>query len=174
MSKFSSQYSSKLVIAKELASLGARAVTITAIARTRPADSRIVHRDVRGHQSQSGRTPTDHEWFLANRTRRMHAAFLLVSYAKYRQAHEESPDSHGLAFTMAYRDYVKVCKGKPLAPIERVNLLISNGYGIGWRNITKGGSSKFPSGNVKVINCKRCRTPHLVEEHSLSYICAAC
>lgn len=174
MSKFSNSYSSKLVLAKDLAVLGARAVTITAVARTRPADSRLVHKDVTGQQSNPGRTPTDHEWFLANQTRRQHAAFLLVAYEKYREVHQESPDAHGIAFTLTYRDYVKLCKGKPLVPIERVNLLITNGYSIGWRNITRGGSSKFLSGNVKVIGCKKCSTLHLAEEHCLSYVCASC
>lgn len=174
MSPISTNYASKLAIANELAKLGARAVTITAVARTKPADSRAVHKRVRGHQSQSGQTPTDHEWFLLNRTRRLHAAYLLIVYAMFRSAHESSPDSHGLAFTMAYRDYKQLTQGKPVITPERLNLLITTGYGIGWRDITRGGASKFPSDNVKVMNCRKCRVPHLVEAHYLNYVCPAC
>lgn len=174
MSKFSEHYPSKLALAKNLAAMGARAVTITAIARTRPADSRLVHKDVTGQHSNPGRTPTDHEWFLSNQTRRRHAAALLVAYERYRAAHSESPDSHGIAFTLTYSDYRRMCNGRPLVPIERVNLLITNGYGIGWCSISKGGSSKFTSANVKVIACKKCGILHLAESHCLSYVCASC
>lgn len=174
MSAISPNYASKLAIARELAILGARAVTITAVARTKPADSRNVHKEIRGHQSQSGQTPTDHIWFVANRTRRLHAAFFLITYVKYRIRFEPLPDAVGLAFSMAYRDYIRIIgKEQPISP-ERLNLLVTKGYEIGWKKILSGGESKFKKDNVKVVNCKKCKVPHLVESHYLNYVCTAC
>jgi hypothetical protein len=174
MTNVSPNYASKLAVAHELARLGARAVTITSVARTKPADSRLTFKRVHGSQSQSGQTPTDHEWFLANRTRRLHAAFLLITYAKYRLSLEHSPDAHGLAFAVALRNYGDLCgSGAPVSP-ERLNLLVGTGFGIGWRDIIKGGSSKFSSDNVRVLNCRKCRVPHLVEDFYVNYICTAC
>lgn len=174
MNNPSPNYQSKLDMATELASLGARAVTITAVARTKSSDSRIAYKQIHGRQSQSGQTPTDHEWFLTNQTRRQHAAYLLITYAKYRAHLQQSPDAHGLAFIMAYKNYLALCKNNPAINLERLNLLITTGYGIGWKDITKGGSSKFGSGNVRVMKCRKCTIPHLVEAHYINYVCPTC
>lgn len=174
MKTFSPLYASKLAIAVELAKLGARAVTITSVARTKPADSRIVYKQVRGNQSQSGQTPTDHQWFLFNRTRRLHGAFLLLSYFTYRTRHKDNPDAHGLAYTLAYKVYKQITDENPIVSPERFNLLVGHGFSIGWQGIIKGGSSKFPFDNVKVVNCRKCRMPHLAEAHFLSYVCPVC
>lgn len=172
--KSSHQYESKLAIAVELAKLGARAVTITSAARTKPADSRDTYKNIRGSQSQSGQTPTDHQWFLFNQTRRQHGAFLLLAYFSYRTKHKEHADAHGLAFALAYRTYKRMTGEIPLVSPERFNLLVGHGFSIGWQGIIKGASSKFPFDNVKIVNCRKCRIPHLAEAHFLSYVCPAC
>lgn len=172
--KASVPYASKVVIAQALAGMGARAVTITSVARTKPADSRAIYKSVTGTQSQSGQTPTNHEWFLASRTLRQHAALLLIMYAMYREKYDGDHDAHGLAFTLAYHNYLLVCMGEaPISP-ERMVLLITNGFSIGWREITKGGVSKFPQDNVKVMKCRGCSLPHLVEAHFIRYKCTSC
>lgn len=169
----SPNYESKLYMARALAALGARAVTITAVARTKSDDSRKIHRQVNGHGSNPGQTPTDPEWLMANRTRRLHAALLLIFYEGWRKTYQSLPDAHGLAFIMAYRDYQRLVPGNQAINPERLNLLVS-GFNIGWREITKGGSSKFATDNVRVMNCKKCRLPHLVEAHHITYICPVC
>lgn len=171
MTHISDSYASKLSIAYELAKLRARAVTITSVAHTKSADSRAKYKQVHGSQSRSGQTPTDHQWFLFNQTRRQHGALLLLLYARYRASLEPSPDAHGLAFVMAYRMYSQMSDGEPLVSPERFNLLAGKGYSIGWRDITKGGQTKFLADNVKVAMCKKCRIPHLAEAHYLNYIC---
>jgi len=174
MAHITNSYASKLAIAGELARMGARAVTISSVARTKPADSRAKYKQLQGNQSRSGQTPTDHQWFLASQTRRQHGAFLLMTYAKYRQYLEPQPDAHGLAFVMAYNLYTRAINGEPLVSLERFNLLVGKGFVIGWRDILKGGHSKFDSENVKVTMCKRCRIHHIAEAHYLNYICAQC
>lgn len=171
MAHISDSYASKLAIAFELAKLRARAVTITAIAKTRTQHSSEKYQQVWGRQSPPGRTPSDHEWFLGTQQRRRHAALLLLMYHQYRVSYEPDPDAHGLAFVMAYRRYVLVTHNRPVIEINRLNLLIHTGFGIGWRGILKGGASKFDSENVKVLNCRKCRIPHLVEAHFRSYEC---
>lgn len=173
--KTSENYASKLAIATELARLGSRAVTLTAAACTKPADSRLVFRKIRGAQSQSGQTPSDHQWFFANKTRRMHAAFLLLAYAKYRANHSKDPDAHGLAFTMALRYYQSLVPGQdaPISP-ERSNLLIGKGYARNWRTIPTGGATSFLQDNGKVMRCRGCHVPHFVEQHYVTYTCPTC
>lgn len=172
--KASFSYSSKVSIAQALAGMNARAVTMTAVARTKPADSRAIYKSVTGSQSQSGQTPTNHEWFLGSRTLRLHSAMLLLMYAAYREKHEPLPDAHGIAFTLAYNNYLNLCMGTALISPERFALLAGNGYSIGWRDIPKGGASKFLRDNVKVMKCRQCRVPHLVEAHFVRYKCAEC
>jgi hypothetical protein len=174
MTHISSNYASKLAIAGELARLDARAVTITSVAGTKSADSRAKYKQVHGFQSRSGQTPTDHQWFLASQRRRQHAAFLLLTYVRYRGSLEPSPDAHGLSFVLAYRLYLETLQGERLVCPERFNLLVRKGYQFGWREITKGGHSKFPSDNVMVTICKKCRVHHLAESHYLNYVCPSC
>lgn len=172
--KTSETYASKIAIATELAHLGCRAVTLTAAARTKPADSRHVYRKIRGEQSQSGQTPSDHEWFFVTKTRRMHAAFLLLTYAKYRAHHAGDPDAHGLAFTLALRMYHALTgQEAPISP-ERWNLLIGKGYDRNWRVIPQGGATSFLDDNGKVLRCRKCRVPHFVEAHYMNYTCPTC
>jgi hypothetical protein len=172
--KTSVSYASKVVIAKALAGMGARAVTLTSVARTKPADSRAIYKSVTGTQSQSGQTPTNHEWFLATRSHRLHSAMLLLMYAAYREKHEPLPDAHGIAFTLAYNNYLGVCRSEPLISPERFALLAGNGFSIGWRDIPKGGASKFPHDNVKVMRCRKCRVPHLIQAHYVRHTCSEC
>lgn len=172
--KASLQYASKVSIAQALASMRARAVTLTSVARTRPADSRAIYKSVTGMQSQSGQTPTNHEFFLTSRPLRLHSAALLLMYAAYRARHEPSPDAHGVAFVLSYNRYLRMCQSEPLINPERFSLLVSNGFAIGWRDIPHGGTSKFPTDNVKIMPCRKCKTPHLTEAHFISYTCTAC
>lgn len=172
--KASAPYASKVAIAQALAAMGARAVTITAVARTKPADSRAIYKEVNGTQSLSGQTPTNHEWFLGSRTLRLQAAFLLLMYADYRQRHSAEADAHGIAFTLAYHNYRRLYPTDVLISPERLALLIGGGYSIGWREIPKGGSSKFLAGNVKVAKCRSCGLPHLCEAHFRKYECTDC
>jgi hypothetical protein len=172
--KVSGNYASKIDIAKELAELDCRAVTLTAVARTKPADSRQIYKDVKGTQSQSGQTPTDHQWFFASKERRKQAAFLLMTYAKYREHYASMADAHGVAFTLAYRLYVKVTKDDAEISGERWQLLVGRGFERNWREISKGGSTGFEYDNAKVLLCRKCETPHLVEAHHLSYQCPTC
>lgn len=177
MTHISSNYAAKLAIAGELAKMDARAVTISAVAKIKPADARAKYKQMQGTQSRSGQTPTDHQWFLLNQSRRQHGALLLLTYAKYREEFEPHPDAHGLAFVFAFRMYVQVLRvpadQAPVSP-ERFNLLVGKGFEIGWRDITKAGSSKFAADNVKVMQCKACRTHHLVESHFINYRCQSC
>jgi len=172
--KASAPYASKVAIAQALAGMGARAVTITAVARTKPADSRAIYKEVNGTQSLSGQTPTNHEWFLGSRQLRLQAAYLLLMYAAYRERDSIEADAHGIAFTLAYHDYRRLFPGDALISPERLALLIGGGYSIGWREIPKGGVSKFAAGNVKVAKCRKCALPHLVEAHFRKYECADC
>lgn len=172
--KASSSYASKVAIAQANAAMGARAVTLTSVARTKPADSRAIYKSVTGMQSQSGQTPTNHEWFLTNRTLRMHSALLLLMYAAYREKHEPLADAHGIAFTLTYNNYLRVCGAQAQISPERFALLAGNGFSIGWRDIPRGGASKYPHGNVKVMRCRRCRVPHLVEAHFVRHTCSEC
>jgi len=179
MTHISKSYANKLAIAGELARLGARAVTISSVARTKPADSRAKYQQLQGKQSRSGQTPTDHQWFLFNQERRQHGALLLLVYHKYRDWLDSNPDAHGLAFLLAYRVYLDAVKvdaagAEALVSLERFNLLISKGFPQGWRGIIKEGHTKFFSDNVKVTICKKCRVHHLAECHYVNYICPSC
>ena len=172
--KASVSYASKVAISQALAAMGARAVTLTSVARTKPADSRAIYKTVTGTQSQSGQTPTNHEWFLGSRTLRLHSALLLLMYAAYREKHEPLHDAHGIAFTLSYNNYLGLCMGAALSSPERFALLAGNGYSIGWREISRGGASKFPRDNVKVMRCRKCQLPHLVEAHFVRHTCTEC
>ena len=101
-------------------------------------------------------------------------AFLLLMYAAYRERHSADHDAHGIAFTLAYHNYRRLYPGDALISPERLALLIGGGYTVGWREIPKGGASKFMAGNVKVAKCRRCGLPHLVEAHFRKYECSAC
>jgi hypothetical protein len=171
--KASNSYASKIVIAQALAVMGARAVTLHGVARCRPSDARAVYKEVWGTPSPSGNTPTNHEWFLGNRRLRQHAALLLLMYSTYRESNSNKDDAHGIAFTLAYYNYRRVYPGEPLISPERLALLV-NGYSIGWREIPRGGASKFTAGNVKVAKCQRCLVPHLAEYHFHKYVCSEC
>jgi hypothetical protein len=171
MKHHQSAYQAKRDIAEELAVLGARAVTISAVAKTNPSDSRDLYKQIRKTQSQSGQTPTDHEWFLANRTRRLHGALLLLMYARYRTGLNLQHDGHGLAFALTLRSYHQLFKEEAIVSPERFSLLATNGFAIGWQNIIRGGASKFRSDNVKVMKCRKCLIPHLVEAHFLNFTC---
>jgi hypothetical protein len=172
--KASVSYASKVAIAQACAAMGARAVTLTSVARTKPADSRAIYKTVTGKQSQSGQTPTNHEWFLGNRQLRLHSAMLLLMYAAYREKHEPMPDAHGIAFTLSYSAYLRMCRSEAQISPERFALLAGNGFSIGWRDIPRGGASKFPHGNVKVMRCRKCKIPHLVEAHFVRHTCTEC
>ena len=172
--KASLAYASKVVIAQALAGMGSRAVTLTSVARTKPADSRAIYKRVTGKQSQSGQTPTNHEWFLSSRTLRLHAAMLLLMYASYREKHDKLHDAHGIAFTLSYNNYLGVCRSDPQISPERFALLAGTGFSIGWRDIPRGGASKFPHSNVKVMRCRKCKLPHLVEAHFVRHTCSEC
>lgn len=165
-------YASKLYLAVYLAQRGCRAVTITAVARTKPADSRTLYTRVHKYQSESGQTPTSHNWFLQNQQRRVHAAVLLIFYAKYRLRYEGVHDSHGIAFALTLNKYQEMCATREtIVSPERVNLLITGGFSVGWKGILQGSPSKFSSENVKIIPCRKCKMPLLVEAHYLNYVC---
>jgi hypothetical protein len=173
MKTISPTYASKIYLASELARLKCRAVTITSVARTKPNDSREIYRRIHSEQSESGQTPTNHNWFLQTHQRRIHAAIFLVFYNKYRTRYESTPDSHGIAFALALTKYTTMSNGDPVVSPERFNLLVG-GFAIGWRDILRGGSSKYASENVKIIACKKCRMPILAEAHFLNYVCHDC
>lgn len=172
--KVSEAYQNKLHIAAMLARLGCRAVTMTAAARIKPADSRQVYRRVRGTTSQSGQTPTDHQWFFQKKSRRMQAAFLLLAYVKYRESMVGNPDAHGLAFALSLSTYVNLMGENAEISPERWHLLIGTGFERNWRDIRSGGSSAFAADNGKVIRCRKCDVPHFVEAHYMSYRCESC
>lgn len=174
MTAITEVYASKLCVADYLGKLRARAVTITAVARTRPTDSAAAYARHNGLRSPPGQTPKDHRWFLREPQNRRHAALLLLLYAKYRAVFEPQADSHGLAFSIAYATYLRVTgkdSDSALVSIERFNLLVGTGFGYGWRGIPNGSSSKFAEDNVKILNCTKCKLPHLVEAHRLNYEC---
>lgn len=164
-------YASKIALAQALAGLNCRAVTITAVARTKAIDSRVIYKQIHKSQSEPGQTPTNHNWFLMGQDRRKHGAMLLILYAKFRLIYQDVNDSHGIAFALALRRYKMMTAGNEVVSPERFNLLVTWGFSLNWKNILKGDSSKFEYGNVKLMLCKKCRTPHIVESHYLNYIC---
>lgn len=183
--KTSNTYASKLVQAHHGALLGMRAVTLTDVAGTKPADSRQAFRAVNKRQSSSGQTPTFHQFFFANKQRRMHAAYLLLKYYAYRMSPEiaADPNPHGLAFLSAFDDYrlrlgifdvKKINDSETAITGERMNLLIGKGYDRNWREIPKGGVTCFENDNGKIMACRRCEVPHFVEAHYVNYICTEC
>lgn len=185
--KMSETYASKMVQAKVGAQLGFRAVTLTNIANTKPTDSRQAFRMVNGRQSSSGQTPTFHQFFFANKTRRMHAAFLLLKYFSYRNSPTVSrdPNPHGLAFISAYTDYLcrlgitgpgkqALAENDNLITGERFNLLIGKGYERNWRELLSGAITCFDTENGKLMLCRKCRVPHFVEAHFMKYLCDWC
>lgn len=174
MKQYSAAYSSKVHLATALAELNVRAVTITAVARTKPTDSREIFKRIQHTQSDSGQTPTAHNWFLQSKSRRLHGAALLIMYAKYRTAYDHLPDAHGIAFTLTLRLYNKMCDGDMLVRPERLNLLIGHGFLLGWKKILTGGTSAFAFENVKLVKCRKCKLPHLAEAHYLNYECEDC
>jgi hypothetical protein len=177
MKQISAAYASKLAIGIELARHSARAITITSAARLKASDARAIYRQVNGRGSNPGNTPYDPQWFLSNKIKRQHSALLLLLYCKYRTNLELSDakhDAHGLALALAFRVYSKVTNDTPVINLNRLNFLIGKGFCIGWRDIIKGGSSKFELDNVKVITCKVCKIPHLAEAHFVNYVCAEC
>lgn len=179
--KVSRTYESKLHVAGELARMGMRAVTLTDVANTKPADSRNAYREINGKQSSSGQTPTFHPWFFQNKTRRMHAALLCLMYAKYRQFYEDqgNPTPHGVAFTVIFKLYHKILGGRRMDEEneitgERLNLLIGKGFEVTWKRIPAGESTTFGDSEAKVMACRKCRVPHLVEAHRVDYHCDTC
>ena len=175
MKDVSPAYAGKISIAAECAALGCRAVTITAVARTRPSDSRSIYKKIWGQQSKPGQTPDNHEWFLASQDRRLHAAYLLMCYSMIRQQYRNIENSHGMAFTLTLRRYKKLPRHKNGADMlvspERFSLLLG-GYALDWMDILKGATSKFDGTNVKILRCRKCQVPHLVESHHITYVCA--
>lgn len=175
--KTSDVYAAKLAIGHALAGMGMRAVTISEVAGTKPADSRETFRRVTGKQSSSGQTPTYHQWFLQSKIRRMHGAALCLWYVMYRQAYEgRHPNPHGIAFLLAYKLYRQVL-GAQVADTEndltgeRLHLLIGKGFERNWRQIPAGAPTTFDHDNLKIMQCRRCRVPHLVAAHHVSYDC---
>lgn len=175
LQKASQSYSSKIAIAEALAGFSVRAVTIAAVARIRPADARDIFVRFVGVPSKSGQTPKSHRWFLGRRTLRLHSAFLLLSYASYRQQYEPNYDAHGIAFVLAYYNYQCLFPGQqPEISAERLALLINAGFGSRWRKIPDGVPSDFEADNVKILKCRKCALPHLVEAHQIGYVCEEC
>lgn len=178
--KVSRTYESKLVIAGELARMGMRAVTLTDVAMTKPADSREAYRAINGKQSSSGQTPTFHRWFFQTKTRRMHAALLCLMYVKYRKFYEgRDPNPHGMAFTVAFKTYKNILGERPLDEEneitgERLNLLIGKGFEVTWKRIAEGERTTFGDDEAKVMACRKCRVPHLAEAHRVDYVCDTC
>lgn len=176
MKQVQSAYQSKIDIAEELAFLGARAVTISAVAKTNAADSRDIFKRIRKAQSQSGQTPKDHQWFFANRARRLHGALLLLLYCKYRTGLNIPHDGHGIAFAMTLRTYHKLYPNSDdqVVSPERFSLLVTVGFQFGWQKIIRGEASKFRSDNLKVMKCRKCNLPHVAEAHYRTYVCPLC
>lgn len=179
--KTSQVYASKTFIAMRLAQLELRAVTLTAVAKTKPADSREAYRVVNGKQSSSGQTPTFHKWFFQSKKRRMHGALLCLLYVKYRRSYEgNQPNPHGMAFLMAFQTYKQIL-GNAVRDEEneitgeRFNLILS-GFQDVWEQIPKGVTTNFKDDNAKIELCRKCRVPHLVEHHFLThhYVCPTC
>ena len=107
----------------------------------------------------------------------MHGALLLLLYVTYRKSQllDGKADAHGLAFTMALRDYRKIFPEKPLVSPERFNLLVDGGFQNNWRKIDSGGVSHFKEGNMKLKICRGpCKKVLLVEEHCINYVCSCC
>jgi hypothetical protein len=172
--KASAHYANKVVIAEVLAGFGVRAVTITAVARVRPTDARAIYTRFVGSPSRSGRTPTSHKWFLGSRSLRLQSAFVLLTFAMYRQQYEGEFDAHGISFVLTLYNYQSLYRNKGEISGERMALLINDGFGARWRQIPTGGTSDFEHDNVKILKCRGCALPHLVEAHKIGYTCESC
>lgn len=172
--KSSPTYVEKCAVAEALVRFGARAVTVSQIARIKDADARRLHKEITGEPSRSGQTPKNPRWFLNSQSLRMQAAFLLLTYVAYRQHCEPDFDSLGTAFVASYDLYQRIYAGKGDISTERLALLIVDGFGSRWRKIPDGASSDFEHDNIKVMKCRKCNTPHLVEAHQLGYVCDSC
>jgi hypothetical protein len=174
MAKHSDTYASKIRIAEKLAQMDCRAVTLSAVAKTRPLDSRKVVKQVKGTHSNSGQTPSDHQWFFETVDRRRLGALLVLEYHYQRERYNDNHDAHGVAFALAFDRYFKFFKGDTQINPERFNLLVTKGYDLNWRKIASGESTIFEYDNVCVLLCRSCRIPHLVEAHLVSYTCPRC
>lgn len=177
MPTLSKAYASKIAVADALGMLRARAVTITAVARTRPVDSTAAYIRATGQSPHRGQKPKVARWALKTMEHRRHAAVLLLAYAQLRATFAERADAHGVAFVLAYQRYLAMVAAEPggaLVSIDRFNLLVGTGYSLGWRSISTGGTSKFADDNVKILRCTRCSLPHLVEAHRQRYKCDEC
>ena len=174
----STNYADKVYIAGALAGMGARAVTMTAIAGTKADDSRIKFVQVNNGKSPSpGRTKRRHQWFLDKPAHRLHGALLLLMYEKFRKAKDGNHDAHALAITESYMWYQKLIFAsgdKPLVSLEQFNLLAHYGFRLRWRDLSKGQASAFTVDNMRIKKCMHCRLPHLVEAHLNTYECQIC
>lgn len=171
-----SAYSSKMIIGGGLAGLTVRAVTIAAISGVSERDARALVTKTIGEPSRSGRTPVSQKWFLSKRNLRLQSAYLLLSYAKYREHFDGalSPFSLGLAFTLTYDNYRRMYGANAEISAERLALLVKDGFGTRWRKIASGATSDFEHDNVKVLKCRKCMLPHLVEAEKINYVCEEC
>lgn len=172
--KSSPSYVEKCAVAEALVRFGARSVTVSAIARIKELDARRIYKEITGEPSRSGQTPKNPRWFLSSQSIRMQAAFLLLTYVAYRQHCEPDFDSLGTAFVASYDLYQRIYAGKGDISTERFALLIVDGFGSRWRKIAEGTSSDFEHDNIKVLSCRKCKTPPLVEAHQLRYVCDSC
>ncbi len=169
----STTYANRLAIVEEFAHLGARAVVLSNLCHIRPAEAREICRQIQKKQATSGQTPTDHQWFLQTHERRKHGALLLLLFARFAEYHQQQlPNDYiALGALLAYKTYSRLVPDR-LVSVERFFLLIDGGFKLS--GIFHHGYSGYGTDNIKILKCKNCQIPHLVEDFRISFICPAC
>lgn len=169
----STTYANRLLIVEEFARLGARPVSLAALCRIRAADARRICRQIQQKVASSGQTPSDHRWFLQTHERRKHGALLLLLFSRFALCHQQAfpQDYLALGALQAYKTYARLIPER-LVSIERFILLIDGKFDL--HRIAHHGCSHYHADNIRIIKCKRCQIPHLVEDFRLSFICPDC
>lgn len=118
---------------------------------------RALYEEVTGKTSPSGQKPRSDEFYFAP-LMRMHAgAFMMF----YRQLSRRGVGLRS-ALVEAYEQYAKMCKGRPLMPIDRA-----------WHLIMLADQR---DGTVREAHCSVCGCYSLIQAHegAMRYTCPAC
>ena len=203
MTRYSSSQHACLPFCIKLVNMGARAVTLSRVARLPAEMARKLCRDM-GKETPPGQTPDDVSFFTQNPSLRRQGALLLLLYHAFRShydrfsyEHPLSPYGHLIGITLAYSTYRRCFTSDAVPPvnIERFEMLAS-GYNLpkksefaagvkeagqeiaSWRKIPSGGTGLHERkivrkgfeklSSTKVMSCRICRIPHLVEGYRLA------
>ncbi|MGE8451200.1 MAG: FlhC family transcriptional regulator [Pseudomonadales bacterium] len=163
----------KLLQARMLCNMGARAVTIRSATGIRLADARTLYKEMKGIASPSGQTPHSLEWYMERDARQLQASLLLNLYGlAIRQGYSAQQ-----AFIAAYEVYFNVY-GEPvgngrsqserLIDPERAHYLVKRSGDFGKLSAPGVGEA------IAVQACRSCGLEILAPAHDRSYLCPHC